>query len=226
MQTIASSVRALWPLVALYRSAMAKQAGVRAAQAIGALAALAAAIGIGLTADRFEPDAASSSQLARAALGIVIACGTLTGLSLARSPKDGSVFGGLAALAGARGFSPAEIAFSEVLASLRMAGETIFAPTAALGVVALVLASALHLPGAGRTVFGVAAFGAVAAATIGLLASACRRWGGSRGRSWFALWVVVPWALSTLLPSGWASDYLSIPGLLERAWTLLAKGAL
>jgi hypothetical protein len=100
----------------------------------------------------------------------------------------------------------------------------VLGPIVAIGVVALAIATGRHLPGTWRVIAGTAAFGAVASVGIGLLAAACRRWAGARGRSWFVLVVAVPWVLAEIAPSAWGSEYLSIPGLIGRAWSLLALG--
>jgi hypothetical protein len=204
---------------------MARQIGVRGAQAMGVMALVAFAITMWLLADRYGPDA-TPLLLARAALAVVASCGALTGLSLARSTKDSPVFAGLVALASSRGFSAADIERCELLASLRVAAETVFGPIAAIGLLAFAIAAGRHLPGTGRAVLGAAAFGAVASAGIGLLASACRRWGGARGRSWFVIVIVVPWIFAELMPPAWGSDFVSIPGLVGRAWNILAMGNL
>jgi hypothetical protein len=223
MPAIASSFRALWPLVALFRTAMCRQIGVRAAQAMGVLALVGFAFATLLLTDRYGPDA-TPLLMARSALAVVASCGTLAGLSLARSPKDASA--GIVALAESRGFSPAAIDRAAMLASLRLAAETVLGPILVIGAFALAIAASRHLSGTWRAALGTAAFGAVASVGVGLLASACRTWGGARGRSWFVIAIVGPWLLTELMPAVWGSEYLSIPGLVGRAYALLAMGDL
>ena len=216
------SILATMPLVAMFRAAMFKQIGVRFALLIGVVAAIGFIVTMGVLANRYGPDSTTLSLLARSALVIAASCSALTGLSLARRTKDDADYGGLVALASARGFSEAESERSETLASVRVAVETVLGPIALVSLFAFAITVGRHIPGAARAILGSAAFGAVASAGTGLLAAACRRWAGARGRSWFLLVVVVPWAFAEIVPSSWGSDYLSIPALVGRAWDLLA----
>jgi hypothetical protein len=221
-----SLVRALLPLTAIFRAAMSRQFGVRAAKLMGLMALAGFVAAIWLVSDRDGSGASALSLLSRSALLVVVSCGTVAGLSLARSAKDGVGLAGIVALAQSRGFSPAEIDLSETLASLRIAVETVLGPIAAIGLAAFAIAAGQKLPGIGRVVLGTAAFGAIAAVGVGLLANACRRWGGARGRSWFVVVVAVPWLAVELMTPPWGSEYLSIPGLVGHAWKLLAAGDL
>jgi hypothetical protein len=226
MPATTASIRDLLPLTALFRAGMSRQIGVRCAQIMGVLALLAVAPAMWLLADGYGPENTTVSFVSRSALAVVISCGALSGVSLARSATNGARDAGIAALASSRGFSAAEIDRSQTLASLRITAETMFGPIAVIGLLAFAIGSVRHLPGAGRAALGAAAFGAVAAAGTGLLATACRRWGGTKGRTWFVLVIAVPWLLWELLPAMSGSEYLSIPGLVGRAWSVLVMGDL
>lgn len=221
-----SSVRALVPLTAIFRAALARQLGVRAAKLAGLMALVGFLTALWLASDRDGADTTAQSLLSRSALLVVIFSGTLAGLSLARPAKDGAGLAGIVALARARGFSPGEIDLSETLASVRIAVETVLGPIAAIGLLAFAVAAGQRLSGIGRVALGTAAFGAVASVGIGLLANACRRWGGARGRAWFIIVVAVPWLAVELMTPAYGSQYLSIPGLLGHVWKLLAAGDL
>jgi uncharacterized membrane protein YhaH (DUF805 family) len=111
-------------------------------------------------------------------------------------------------------------------ATVRLLGEVIVVPIVAIGLFVFAFVAGGRIEGAFWPIAGAALFGVVAAIVLGALASTCRRWGGSQGRSWLMVVVLLPWLLAGTVASGQVAPYLSIPGLLGRLWeTLTAVGS-
>lgn len=216
-----SSVRAARKaLVALARSTLAPRLGVRLSRGVGVALALWFAAGALVAARDLDGDGWTAGFAARGAAFITAYAGGLATLSLASSAKSRELSEGAAGLARIRGFSSRAFAFAEMAASIRIVGETVATPTAALALACVLLSRDSSMPALLPSV-GATAFAAFASIILGGLASACRFWGGSRARSWLLAAVVIPFVVGEALLSGRGGELVSIPGLLTYAWRLL-----
>ena len=210
-------------LIILLRGALARRWGVRAARIYAVMVSLSVTATIWFLARRFGPDTSTVSLVARAAALLTWIAGGIAALSLAVPPKDAALSNGIAALASAHGIDDATIARAEMAATVRLLGEVIVVPVTAIALFVSLIVAGGKLDGGIWPILGSVLFGLVAALLLGVVTSACRRWGGPRGRTLLVAVVLAPWVLSELLlPRG--GDLLSIPGLLGRIWQTLTSG--
>jgi hypothetical protein len=210
-------------LVFLLRGALAQKAGLRAARILGLLWLVGTAAGMALLAYRFGSDGSAVSLAARAAAAITFVCGWLAALSIAQPRKNRSTEDGVVALARSRGFGGGEIQRAELAAGMVLACEVVFVPIAILCLLAGAAFTGWGTPAAWAVLAGTMSFGLFASVVIGAVASLCRRLGGDRGRRWLVSVVIIPWLVAGALIDGREAAYLSIPGLLGRAWEGLTQ---
>lgn len=207
-------------LVALARSTLAPRLGVRLSRGVGIGLALWFAAGALVAARDASGDGWTTGFAARGAAFIVGYAGATVALSLAGPAKSEEFVRGARQLAQGRGFSSRAFAWAEMAASIRLAGDVVASPIAALALACILLSRdssmAALWPSAGATIFG-----ALASIILGSLASACRRWGGARARSWLMAVVILPWIIGEALLDGRGGEYVSVPGLLTSTWRLL-----
>ena len=211
------------PLVVLVRRTLARGWGIRAARAYAVLLSAGVVIAVAVSSAGFGANATSLSLVTRAAGMLVWIPGAACALALATPSKDATLAQGIAALAAARGFSPRLLARAETLATVRLVGEVILVPLLVMTLFVLSLAARGGLAQTARPLGGALVFGIIAAAVLGTVASACRSWGGERGRTWLAGVVFGPWFFAEVALSGRVAPFVSIPGLLGRLWEALAE---
>jgi hypothetical protein len=211
-------------LVILFRGALGRRWGVRAARIYALMVSIGVTATIWILARRFGPDTTTVSLVARASAMLTWIAGGIAALALAAPPKDSALALGIAALASSHGLDDRTIWRAEIAATIRLLGEVIVVPVVGIALfVSLILAGG-GLGGGVWPILGSVLFGLVAAALLGIVTSVCRRWGGPRGRTLLVVVVLVPWILSeTLLPTR-SAELLSIPGLLGRIWQTLTSG--
>jgi hypothetical protein len=209
-------------LVALLRRTLGRGWGIRAARFYAALLSVGVATAVALSAGSHGANDTSLSLVARSASMLVWIPGALSALALARPPRDTDLAQGIAVLAGARGFEPRRFARAEAMATVRLVAEVILVPLVVMGFFVFAILARGGLAGIARPLAGVIVFGFLAALILGLAASACRWWGGARGRLWLAAALVGPWVFAQMALSGRVASYASIPGLLDRLWEALA----
>jgi len=209
-------------LVTLLRKVLAGRWGIRAARIYAAMLGISMIATIWVVSSQNGADDTAMSLLARAVGLLTWIAGGIAALSLASPPKDPALAESVAALASAHGVTEDAFARAEVAATVRLLVEVIVVPTFAIGAFVLVFVLGHPVAGTGWSILGAVAFGLVASMVLGVVASACRRWGGGHGRRWLMGVVLLPWVVAELLVDGRASAYLSIPGLLGRAWDALA----
>lgn len=211
-------------LVILLRGALARRWGVRAARIYAVMVSLSVTVTIWILARRFGPDTTTVSLVARSAAILTWMAGGIGALALSVPPKDTALATGIAALASAHGIDDRTIARAEAAATVRLLGEVIVIPVACIALFVSVIIAGGKLDGALWPMVGSVLFGAVAALLLGLVTSACRRWGGPRGRTLLVAIVLVPWILTALLLPTRGAELLSIPGFLGRVWQTLTSG--
>jgi hypothetical protein len=188
---------------------------------VGILLAGGLAVAMLVLARGFGPYADLGSTAARGSLSIAFFAGGMGALSLSPAPSHDAASDGLSALALLRGYSPAALRTAGVWAILQLLFELIVLPVAFVDLVALGLGS---LRGTTHGVpLGCTLFAILAAVLLGALAAASRKWGRQRGRTLFLALMVLPSLLGGALPEGWGAR-LSLPSLLEAAWTTLTGG--
>ncbi len=210
-------------LIILLRGALARRWGVRAARIYAVMVSLSVTATIWFLARRFGPDTSTVSLVARAAALLTWIAGGIAALSLAVPPKDTALSNGIAALASTHGIDDVTIARAEMAATVRLLGEVIVVPVAAIALFVSLIVAGGKLDGGIWPILGSVLFGLVAALLLGVVTSACRKWGGPRGRTLLVAVVLAPWVLSELLLPR-SGDLLSIPGLLGRIWQALTSG--
>jgi len=209
-------------LVILLRRTLGRSWGVRAAQFYAALLSIGVITAVALSAGGLGANDTSLSLVARSAAMLVWIPGAMCALALATPPRDAGLAQGIAVLAGVRGFNSRRFERAEALATVRLLAEVIMAPLVFMALFVFVVLARGGLARAARPLLGSIVFGLVAALVLGLLASACRRWGGARGRTWLLGGVFGPWLFSEMALSGRIASLASIPGLLGRLWEALA----
>jgi hypothetical protein len=162
--------------------------------------------------------------VARASALLTWIAGGIAALALAAPPKDTALVVGIAALASSRGLDDRVLARAEMLATIRLLGEVIAVPVAAIAIFVSLIVAGGSLDGAIWPILGSVLFGLLAAGVLGAVVSLCRRWGGGRGRTLLAVVVLVPWILTEALLPTRSAELLSIPGLLGRIWQALTSG--
>lgn len=210
------------PLASLFCKPFGRQRGVRAARIYGALLGAGNAAAIWIVGRPNGVDATVVSLVARASAMLTCVAGGIAALALSVPPKDQALVSGIVALASSHGIDERSIARAEALATVRLLAEVVVYPM--LAVTAFVLAL---IAGSRETlwpILGAAVFAVVGAGALGALAVACRRFGQSRGRSWLAAIVFLPWIVAEVAMPRHGSEFLSIPGLLGRAWQALTQG--
>jgi hypothetical protein len=211
-------------LVILLRGALARRWGVRAARIYAVMVTLSVTVTIWILARRFGPDTSTVSLVARSAALLTWIAGGIAALALAAPPKDAALALGIAALASARGIDDKTIARAEMAATVRLLGEVIVVPVIGIALFVSLIVAGGRLDGAIWPILGSVLFGLVAAALLGIVTSACRRWGGRRGRTLLLVVVLVPWLLTGLVLPTRGAELLSIPGFLGRIWQALTSG--
>lgn len=209
-------------LVALLRRTLGRNWGVRAARFYAGLLSVGVATVIGVSAGGHGANDTSLSLVARSAAMLVWIPGALCALALAKPPRDADLAQGIAVLAGARGFDERRFARAEAMATVRLVAEVILVPLVVMGFFVFAILARGGLAGIARPLAGAILFGLLAALILGMAASACRSWGGARGRLWLAAAVVGPWVFAETALSGRLASYASIPGFLDRLWEALA----
>jgi hypothetical protein len=209
-------------LVLLIRRTLARSWGIRAARIYAGLLCAGFIVAIAVSAGGLGANATSLSLVARGAAMLVWIPGAACALALSTPVKDVSLAQGIAALAAARGFDPLRVARAEALATMRLVGEVIVVPLVVMTVFVLSIAARGAIAQTARPLAGWLVFGTIAAATLGVVASLCRSWGGARGRTWLTAVVLGPWFFAEIALSGRTAPYVSIPGLLSRLWETLA----
>lgn len=211
-------------LVSLFRSVLATRWGVRAARSMAYGMAGWFAVGAWLAAKGPDADGDTTGVAATGTAFIVGYAGSVVALSLAAVPKARELDAGARALVMARGISPTALTRAELRASLRLAGEVIAIPTAALAFVCALLShekdAAALLPIAGAAVFAL-----LAALVVGGIAFACRKWASSRPKAALLAAVVFPWIVGNAFFASRGGEYASIPGFLSWSFRLLTGGA-
>src|SRR5260221_6009370 len=128
-------------LIILLRGALARRWGVRAARIYAVMVSLSVTATIWFLARRFGPDTSTVSLVARAAALLTWIAGGIAALSLAVPPKDTALSNGIAALASTHGIDDVTIARAEMAATVRLLGEVIVVPVAAIALfVSLIVA--------------------------------------------------------------------------------------
>lgn len=210
-------------LVILLRGALARRWGVRAARIYAVMVSLSVTATIWFLARQFGPDTTTVSLVARSAALLTWIAGGIATLALAVPPKDTALTLGIAALASAHGIDDRTITRAEMAATIRLLGEVIVVPVAGIALFVSLIVAGGRLDGAIWPILGSVLFGLVAAVLLGIVTSACRVWGGTRGRTLLLVVVLVPWILTALLPTR-SAELLSIPGFLGRVWQALTSG--
>jgi hypothetical protein len=208
-------------LVHILRELLAGRWGIRAARIYGVMVSISITATIWVIARRYGPDDATISLVARSAGLLTWIAGGIATLALSAPPKDRAFAEGVAALAAARGFDEDALGRAAVAATIRVLFEVIAVPVAAVGAFVVVFVARGRLRGVIGPISGAIAFALLASIVLGVLASACRKWGRAQGRSWLLVAVFLPWLVAELLLGGKGAAYLSIPGLLGKAWEML-----
>jgi hypothetical protein len=211
-------------LIILLRGALGRRWGVRAARIYAVMVSISATATIWILVRAFGPDLTTVSLVARSSALLTWIAGGIAALSLAAPPKDAALALGIAALASSRGHDDKTIARAEMAATIRLLGEVIVVPVAGIALFVSLIIAGGRLDGAIWPILGSVLFGVVAAALLGIVTSACRRWGGPRGRTLLMVVVLVPWILSEALLPMRGAQLLSLPGLLGRIWQTLTAG--
>ncbi|HEX9297539.1 MAG TPA: hypothetical protein VF881_16975 [Polyangiaceae bacterium] len=208
-------------LVTLQRRTLARSWGVRAARIYAALVAIGITATMWIVAYRYGPDDTAVSLVGRAAALVAWIAGGMSALALAAPPKDAALTQGIAALASARGHSDETFARADLVATVRILAEVIVVPIVLVGLFLFLVIAGGRIEGAAWPIAGSIIFGLVASIVLGVVAWGCRHWGGPQGRTWLIVIVVLPWVLAEQLLSARTAAYVSIPGLLGRAWEAL-----
>jgi hypothetical protein len=211
-------------LVILLRGALARRWGVRAARIYAVMVSISVTATIWFLARRFGPDTTTVSLVARSAALLTWIAGGIATLALAVPPKDTALVLGIAALASAHGIDDRTIARAEMAATIRLLGEVIVVPVTGIALFVSLIVAGGRLDGGIWPILGSVLFGLVAAVLLGIVTSACRTWGGPRGRTLLMVVVLVPWLLTELLLPTRVAELLSIPGFLGRVWQVLTTG--
>jgi hypothetical protein len=208
-------------LVTLQRRTLARSWGIRAARVYAALVAIGITAAMWIVAHRSGPDETAVSLLGRAAALVAWIAGGLSALALAVTPKDAALAQGVAALASARGHGDETLARADLLASVRIMIEVIVIPIVLVGLFLFLVIAGGRIEGAAWPIMGSMVFGLLTSIVLGAVAWACRHWGAPQGRTWLVVVVLLPWMLAEQLLPARTAAYVSIPGLLGRAWEAL-----
>jgi hypothetical protein len=208
-------------LVTLHKRLLAARWGIRAARIYAGMLAIGITATIWVLSEKHGPDETALSLVGRAVAMLTWIAGGIATMTLAVPPKDVASAQGIAALASSHGLDNETIARAEMAASVRILVEVIVLPTVAIGLFVFAFVAGGRLQGAAWPLLGAIAFGFLASVVLGAVASGCRLWGGAQGRSWLLAVVLLPWLLEEQVFGGRGGAYLSIPGLLGRAWETL-----
>jgi hypothetical protein len=217
--------RAAIALASLLRAASARGWAVGTARACGWLIAAVTVACVVIIARPSGPDAAVLSLVAHAAATVAHVAGGVAALALSARATDDVPRAAFVALARARWLADGDLVRGELLACVEILTEVVALPVVALAVLAFAVAARAEL---GRWAFalgGAVAFSALAAVLLGVVAGACRHWGGAAGRRWFVAAIAGPVLLSEAMGHGSAGQWLSIPGALAQLWEALTATA-
>ncbi len=202
------------PVLALARRRLNQGKLARLAWVLAALAALAVILGA-LGDD--ATTVAEASELIAELMGLLAWGGAAClGLAAAGPSIERDSREGLEALVVLGGGSVRTLRVSRWLAAAYEGARRVLVPAfvacLALGLATKSLLIASHLP-------GIAAFGVLVGAVMGLVGAACSELGGQRGRSLFFLALLVPWLMSQASPG----LGFSAAELVERGVDLLVR---